>query len=257
MAVDTTDSTKRLPPALRLENQPDDEDEKRARWAWEQFEAQDPGYRLRDREIEHNVRMLAGQQWWQYHHLLGWQDVAYWMTDEEKRWRQRPVFNRILPWFILTHARMTENPFICTFLPGPDRRDSELAEVLDILYKSVWRDAAMTETWARCAAWMIVAGAGFLGSRVDLNRGEWRPWVGQAALPLIGPDDQPVVDPNTGQPVVVPTDGVPFDKDGTPLAILRHDGLQVTGKPHVERTGGIVVDVFSPLEVRGQWGPLP
>jgi len=243
-------------PSLRRDNQPDDLDDKRARWAWERFQVQDPAYRLRDREIEHNVRMLAGQQWWVYHHLLGWKDISYWMTDEEKRWRERPVFNRILPWFILTHARMTENEFMCTFLPGPDRSDAELAELLDILYKRIWRDAGMTDAWARCAAWMIAAGSGFLQSRVDLNRGEWEEWVGSAELPLMGPDDQPMLKPD-GSPVLIPVDGVPFDKDGKPLAILRHDGLQITGKPHAERRGDIVVDVLSPLEVRGQWGPVP
>lgn len=244
-------------PPLRVKNEPDELDDKRALYAWERFQSQDAAWRLRDRATEHNVRFLAGQQWIQYHHLLGWKDVTHWMTDEEKRWRQRPVFNRILPWFLLTHARSTENSFICTFLPGPDRKDAELAEVLDIIFKTNWRDAGMTDVWARCAAWMIVAGGGFLQSRVDLKKGEWEPWVGRAALPLMGPDDQPVIDPNTGQPVTREVDGVPFDKDGQPLAMLRHDGLQTTGEPHAERQGQITVDVLSPLEVRGQWGPRP
>ncbi len=255
-AVVRDERYRRDPPPLRVNNEPDGDDDARALWGWEKFQAQDTAFRLRDREVEHSVRMLAGQQWWQYHHLLGWKDVTYWMTDEEKRWRQRPVFNRILPWYLLTAARMTENSFICTFLPGPDRRDADLAEILDIIFKTTWRDAGMTDVWARCAAWMIVAGAGFLQSRVDLNKGEWEPWVGKATLPLIGPDDQPVLGAD-GQPVTREVEGVPFDKDGQPLAVLRHDGLQIMGEPHVERSGAIGVDVFSPLEVRGQWGPLP
>jgi len=52
-------------------------------------------------------------------------------------------------------------------------------------------------------------------------------------------------------------DGVPFDKDGKPLAQLTTEGLQIIGKAHRERRGDIVVEPFSPLEVRGQWGPLP
>lgn len=243
-------------PPLRVQNEPDDHDDQRALWSWERFVSQDNAYRLRDRSIEENVRMLAGQHWWQYHHLLGWKDVTYWMTDEEKRWRQRPVFNRILPWFILTHARMTENAFIATFLPGPDRRDADLAELLDILFKTKWRDLGMTEVWDRCAAWLLASGRGYLQTRVDLSKGEWVPWVGRAELPLVGPDDLPVIG-GDGLPVVQEVDGVPFDKEGSPLAILRHDGVQVLGKPHAERRGDLAMDVLSPLEVRGQWGPHP
>lgn len=244
-------------PALRVNNEPDGSDDKRALWAYERFASQDGTFRLRDRTIEENIRFLAGQHWWVFHHLLGWKDITYWMSDEEKRWRQRPVFNRILPWFILTHARMTENPFICTFVPGPDRHDAELAEMLDILHKGKWRDTKMGDVWDRTAGWLIAAGSGFVQSRIDLNKGEWEKWIGQAELPLLGPDDQPVIDPNTGQPIIRMVSGVPFDKEGNPLAVLRADGPQQTGEPHAERKGDLAIDVFSPLECRGQWGPLP
>ena len=59
----------------------------RALWSWERFASQDGAYRLRDRTIEENIRFLAGQHWWMYHHLLGWKDITFWMSDEEKRWR--------------------------------------------------------------------------------------------------------------------------------------------------------------------------
>ncbi|KKM69847.1 hypothetical protein LCGC14_1446660 [marine sediment metagenome] len=244
-------------PGLRVNNEPDDDDDARALWAWERFKAQDGAYRLRDRTIEENIRFLAGQHWWVYHHLLGWKDITYWMSDEEKRWRQRPVFNRILPWFILTHARMTENPFICSFLAGPDRKDAQLAEILDILHKTKWREMHMTDVWDRCAGWLIAAGAVFPQTRIDLNKGEWEKWIGKAELPLLGPDDQPVIDERTGGPILKMVNDVPFDENGEPLMVLRADGPQQTGEPHAERRGDLVVDVFSPLEVRGQWGPLP
>ena len=244
-------------PGLRVNNEPDDDDDARALWAWERFKAQDGAYRLRDRTIEENIRFLAGQHWWVYHHLLGWKDITYWMSDEEKRWRQRPVFNRILPWFILTHARMTENPFICSFLAGPDRKDAQLAEILDILHKTKWREMHMTDVWDRCAGWLIAAGAVFPQTRIDLNKGEWEKWIGKAELPLLGPDDQPVIDERTGGPILQMVNDVPFDENGEPLMVLRADGPQQTGEPHAERRGDLVVDVFSPLEVRGQWGPLP
>ncbi len=212
-------------PALRANNEPDDLDDKRALWSWERFTAQDGAYRLRDRTIEENIRFLAGQHWWVYHHLLGWKDITYWMSDEEKRWRQRPVFNRILPWFILTHARMTENPFICTYLPGPDRRDAELAEMLDILHKKKWRDMKMTDVWDRCAGWLIAAGAVFPQTRIDLNKGEWQKWIGTAELPLIGPDDMPIINERTGEPITQKVGDVPFDENGEPCSVFERPVL--------------------------------
>lgn len=246
-------------PELRQDNQPDDLDETRAQYAWNLFQSQDGGYRLRDRSIEKNVRFLAGRQWDVYHHLLGWQDITYWMTEEEKLWRQRPVFNRILPWFILTHARMTENGFVCTFVPGPDRRDGQLAETLDVLYKTKWREIGMMEVWDRTAAWMISAGTGFIGSRIDPDAGDWVPWVGQGNVPVVGEDGQsPILGPD-GQPLTQPVPGgVPFGPDGKPRAIIRAGmGFQTTGEPHVTRKGDLAADVYSPLECRGRWGPTP
>jgi hypothetical protein len=151
---------------------------------------------------------------------------------------------------------MTENPFICTFLPGPDHKDAELAEALDALHKTKWRDVGMIDVWARCAAWLVVGGTGFIQSRVDAAKGEFEDWIGKATLPLLGPDDQPVMG-GDGQPVTQEVGDVPFNEKGEPQAILRHDGLQVTGPAHRERRGDLVVDVHSPLECRGQWGPLP
>lgn len=242
-------------PPLRQDG--DGLDAERGRWSFEAFDCLDGSYRLRDREVEQNIRFLCGQQWWQYHHLLGWKDITYWMSDEEKRWRQRPVFNRLLPWFILTHARMTENSFICSFLPGPDRADEQLAETFDILYKKKWRDCGMTDVWDRCAAWMIASGSGFLNSRIDLGKGEWERWVGRADVPVLGQEGSPLLD-QFGQPITqaVP-DGVPFDRDGRPLAAIHPDGLRITGKPHAVRKGDLAIDNYSPFEVRGEWGPLP
>ncbi len=244
-------------PALRVENKEDENDANRLTWGWELFDCQDAGYRLRDRTVEECIRYVCGQQWIQYDSLLGWKDITHWMTQEERRWRQRPVINRILPWYILTHARMTENPFIATFVPGPDRKDAELAELLDIIYKQKWRDTGMIDVWDRCAAWMIVAGQAFLQTRLDLNKGEWQKWQGKAQLPMETGDGTYMMDEATGQPRLFEVPDVPFDQEGKPLAVLRPEGLSPTGKPHMERKGDLVVDVLSPFEVRGQWGPIP
>lgn len=216
---------------------------------------------LRDRSVEESVRMLAGQQWSVWSPLMGrFLDITEWMSEEERRWRQRPVLNRLLPWFILTHATMTENPPILTFLPGPDAIDSELAETQDIIFKSFWRELDMLDCWDRVATWMMVAGRGYWQSRIDLTKGDFQPWVGEAELPVL---DGTSLAP-TGRTYRHPQ--VPFDADGNPLVhgilpngellpMVDEEGNAM--QPHATREGGLTVDVLSPLEVRGQWGPTP
>lgn len=218
--------------------------------------SQDAAYRARDRQIEENIRMLAGQQWSVYNPMLGrWVDVTQFMSDDEKRWRQRPVFNRLLPWFMLTHARATENPPIVTFVPGPDRVDAELAETLDIVCKVLWRDADAGDAWDRIAAWMIVAGSGFAQTRIDMESGPVQEWRGEAEIPVVVWDGQIGQRVDTGQRA--PADGVPFDQQGNPLAVFENGQMVELGPPHQTRQPKLVLDVLSPLEVRGEWGPSP
>lgn len=209
------------------------------------------------RQIEENVRMLSGQQWSMYHPVLGmWMNVTDWMDEDEQRWRQRPVFNRILPWFIITHARATENPPIVTFTPGPDRIDAELAEVMDVSHKILWRELGMVDAVDRLMGWVIVGGRGHLISRIDLNGGPLKKWIGTANVPVLDYEtEEPMVGPD-GQPITQEVPDVPIGEDGNPLAIITPDGqLQITGEPHSAREGVLKVDVLSPLQVRGEWGP--
>src|SRR5258706_689928 len=63
---------------------------------------QDHALRRPDRQIEENIRVLAGQHWTIWNPWLQkFMDVSEWRTDDERRWRQRPVVNRVLYWFIL------------------------------------------------------------------------------------------------------------------------------------------------------------
>lgn len=248
-----------VPPLRADPATPDARDGARLDYYHGLWRSQDAALRPRDRQIEENARMLAGQHWNVWNPVTGkFYDISEWMTDAERRWRQRPVINRVQMWFILTHARLTENPPILTFLPGPDEIDAELAEVQDQLFKLMWRDANMVEVVDRMMAWMIPAGRVHLVSRVDLTKGPWSPWVGQHNGAL------PIVDPATGQAVGMmpgPFEQVPFDQQGQPLAVVQQtpDGPMVvpTGKPHATRQGVITCDVRSPLEVRAEWGPQP
>lgn len=247
----------RRPPPLRKDNRADPQDGQRVAWAWHHWNSQDAVLYNRDRQIEENVRMLAGQHWHFYSERLGrYVSVDDYLTEDERRWRQRPVLNRLILWFLLTHARLTENPPIIGFLPGPDRLDSELAEMLDILAKTVWREAGMADVIDRMATWLLPGGEVAFMSRIDFHRGPWREWLAEATLP--------VVDPATGQPGMQSFPDVPHDADGRPLVSWTPQGLQpLLGpdgqplQPHAEREGQIVVDVLSPLEVRGEWGPSP
>lgn len=213
------------------------------------------------RQVEENVRMVAGQQDSIFHPGLGrWLEVNEWMSQEDLRWRKRPQMNRLLGWYMVTHARATENPPIVTFNPGPDRHDAELAAVMDVAFKTLWREIGMTDVNDRMMGWVIVAGRAHLMSRIDRNRGPLVPWVGSAQLPMMDETGSPIIDPNTGQPAVTDDteNDIPFDSSGNPLAHVTHDGLvQITGDPHVEREGVLRVDVLSPLNVRGTWGPTP
>lgn len=230
------------------------------RGAWSKF---DDLVRQQNRQIEENVRMLSGQQHSIYHPLLGkFLDVNEWMNPEERAWRARPVFNRLLPWFIITHARATENQPIVTFLPGPDRLDADLANILDIAMKTVWFDANMEDVHDRLMGWVIAAGRAHLMSRINPNKGPLRKWIGEAFVPVVDTNDQPIPDNDGGTLSQHIPEGVPFDKQGQPLAKYRMTAPGVgelvhTGKPHATHVGGIEVDVLSPMQVRGSWGPQP
>ncbi len=218
--------------------------------------------RQQNRQIEENVRMLAGQHHAVYHPVLGrYIDITEWMSDDERKWRQRPVMNRLMPWFVITHARATENQPIVTFVPGPDRADAELAEVLDVANKSIWFEANMEDVHDRLMGWVIAAGRGHLLSRINPNKGKNRKWVGTDLVPLFDEYGQPVID-ESGEQVSQMFDDVPFDKQGNPLArgIQRYDGaidMEPTGEAHSTPIGSIEVDVLSPMQVRASWGPQP
>lgn len=231
----------------------DDLDNERIAYATYLWDSQDDAMRKRDRQIEENVRMLAGQQWSVYNPRIGrFVDVTQWMTAEEKKWRQRPVFNRLLPWFIITHARMTENPPIVTFIPGPDRIDAGLAETMDVLFKTKWRDIRMAEVWDRASAWLIPAGTVYLESTIDLSKGEFVRYEGRP-----GEEDMEGLTPEQQQALqgLREDDSVGFDSEGR----LQFD--EETGMPlgpdaaHTERKGDLGVRVWNAVQVRGEWGP--
>lgn len=258
-AAGAYDPLRQIVPLRKQADAPDAYDSERVMRFSTEFQSQTNNLLVSDRQIEMNVRMICGQQHSVWHPQFGkFIDTMDWLGDNEKSWRQMPVINKLLRWFVMTHTRLTENPPILTVLPGPDRIDAEMAEVVDTLLKKDWRDAGMDSVHDRLMKWVVIAGEGYLLTRLDRTKGEWYPWIANEPLALVGWDGTPLQD-DFGKirftPDPVPN--VPIGPDGTPNVAMRVDGTIIPlgdGRPHFERMGGINVDVYSPLQVRGQWG---
>ena len=247
-----------IPPLRQDPFQSDDQDGMRAEYAIQLWHSQDDLLRSRDRQIEENVRMLLGQQWIIWSELRKrYVDLTEVIPEDERRWRQLPVLNALIRWYQLTHARLTENPPVLTWQAGPDRYDAMLAEVADPVFKHWWNETGMVEVIDRLMAWMIPAGQAGLKTRIDPMKGEPIPMQGPAMLELLGPDGAPILG-DGGQPITRQFDQVPFDQNGEPNARALWDGQTATldpGDPATFLEGGLAVDVLSPLEYRGEWGP--
>lgn len=255
-----------IPPLREDPFTPDDYDADRCAMVKSLWESQDDALRQRDRQVEENIRMLAGQHWIVWSDMRGrFMNLAEMLDDDERRWRHMPVLNRLFLWFILQHARMNENPPVISWLPGPDRIDAMLAEVMDPVHKYIWRETGMLEVLDRLFAWLIPGGRAFLKSRIDPMKGDPIVAQGPAMLQLLGPDGQPIPGPD-GNPIQRAVDSVPFRRGESGLyepaarLVETEDGdydVDMLGEPEVFYEGGIAVDVLSCLEVRGEWGPRP
>lgn len=231
--------------------------------------SQDDLLRQRDRTVEECIRLLHGQHWIVWSNLRGrYINLAEHLSDDERRWRHMPVLNRLMLWFILTHARMTENPPVISWNAGPDRIDQLLCEVADPLFKHLWRDVGMPDVIDRLFSWMIPSGRAYLESLIDPFKGDPIPQQGPAKLrlldqfgnPQMGEDNQPIErefpdvpfrrDDSSGD--FVPAVEARFDEGTNDYAIKPIEGDHGTGQPMYK--GGIEVDVLTCLEVRGEWG---
>lgn len=245
-----------IPPLRGQPTAEDEHDTTRVEWVKSLWHCQDELLRQRDRQVEENVRMLLGQHW------IVWSDLrqrfvnlADTLSDDERRWRHMPVLNRLFLWYVLYHARMTENPPVITWQPGPDRADAMLAEVMDPVFKYLWRDAQMLEVIDRLFSWMMPAGRAHLKSRIDPNKGQPIAAKAKASLSLLSPEGSPILGMD-GQPIQRELNDVPLGEDMNPLPYSNDEegAFQFQGDPFVFNEGGIAVDVLTCLEVRGEWG---
>lgn len=260
--METTAARRGVPPLRKRANEPDEFDAERVEYARELWASQDAALRMRDRQIEENIRMLAGQQWTVWSDMAGrFVDVAQLMSADDVRWRQRPVVNKLLEWFILTHARLTENPPVVTFQPASgDREDAQLAEVMDTIFKAEWERIGMIEVIDRLVLWLIVAGRVYLKTRIDPRGGELVPWRGPAILAVTSVAGDGAAIGENGLPVEVFVPDAAYDRKGRPVTVAFEDQDGVGyhdpegTAPHAERRGALAVDVIPCSEVRGEWG---
>lgn len=243
-------------PAIRANPQTPEPitDDLRVKYVVDRWKGQDEAYLGFAKSTEENIRMLSGRQWDVWSDLLGkFVDPLRYMDDEERRWRQRPVMDYLGYWFMVTLSKVTENQPMVGFLPSTaDESDAKLAEVMDPIFKTQWDETEMPDRFMEVAGWCLAAGEAHITSRVDYSAGEQREVMGPAVLSLDRAD---------GTKIERPVDNVPYDSNGEPLAKLMPDpenegeyGYDVTGDPHKELEGELVVDVHCPLEVRAEWG---
>lgn len=247
-------------PALRQNpHAPDNLETTRTSYFVRRWHSQDLVLLRHERQVEENVRMLAGQQWMFWLDKVGaFVDVEEFLTDEEKRWRQRPVFNRIMHWYLQRHAKMTQNPAIIGFLPGPDRLDALLAEMMDTWWKTVWREADVEDVLDRLCTWLLPGGRAHLLSRIDWTRGEWQEFRADAQVPVIHPETGQILHGPDGMPQMQQMPNVPHNAQGQPMGAVTSSGdFHELAPPHGVRMGQLMVDPLSPLEVRAAWGPTP
>lgn len=232
-------------------------------WVVRRWREQDAWVRPFHRQVRDNIRMVAGRHWdvW----LEGRQrfvSVEHWMTSDELRWRQRPVFNWVGYWYMVTHAKLTENRPILSFLPAtPDRKDLILAEVMEPIYRYQWDVIGMDEKVDQLARWVLVAGRGILKSFWDPDKGSLSQVVVPAEIPVLDEYGQPVLD-EYGQPATVFVERAPaaIGPDGNPIPLIRPlpgGDYEITGDADWLPKGGINVQVLSPLEVRTSQEPVP
>jgi len=234
-------------------DQPDARDGERIELVMKRWRSQDAAYLQFAKTVEEHVRMLSGRQWDQWSDLLGrYVDVLRYMTDEERKYRMRPVMDYLGYWFLVTLSKATENAPAIGFMPSTsDRFDAILAEVMEPVWKTLFGEMEMDAKNVRAVGWALVAGECHSYTFPEFTSGPPRELIAPAVLSLARDD---------GTLVERPVEAVPFDVTGNPLAQLVPDpetgdyGYDITGDPYRDREGSPKVNILCPLEIRAEWG---
>lgn len=176
------------------------------------------------RQIEANVRALAGRQYDEYvPEAGGFVDLSELFASEDDKWRRKPVFNWLAQqWYQVKLAKLTENAPILGCLPASsDATDGMTAAIFESFFRYYWDRLSMPELVFPLTGWVLTAGEAVLFSRWDPDTGE----VYEYAQDAVGPDQTPKA-------------------DGHVPALL-------------QKTGDLDVEVICPASVLWPYGPTP
>jgi len=234
-------------------------------WVQKRWVAQDSFHRPFIRQVEDSLRMVAGRHWDVFIESESrFVDVSRWMDEDERKWRQRPVFNWIGYWYMITHAKLTENPPVLTWMPAsPDRSDSILASVMDPIFKYLWDVIGMNEKMDTLARWDVACGSGIIKSFWDPDAGSVMDAIGPAMVPMLDQQGIPMLN-EMGMPQEQMVPGVPYQfasgSENEPVPMIEPlpgGQYQVTGDPARIPRGQINVHILNPLSVRSSREPVP
>ncbi len=235
-------------------------------------------YRPWWRQVEENVRMLAGRQWDTYiEGLADFVDLSSYFAIDDERWRKYPVFNWLGHYYKITRSKLTENPPAIGYLPhSPDERDARLAQTGEPVWKAAWLAMDMPELVFDLYGWLLTAGRGILMTTWNPDKGIARDYTGPAIIHLLGPGgletrelsdapylrlpdgsfypaiENPLAAEDGGQYMIHPESGEPiFAFDETAEGGIR------MGAPFNDRVGEIEASIINPTSIVTPFGPEP
>lgn len=211
------------------------------------------------RQVEQNVRALAGQQYDEYLDSAGqFVNVAAYFLPEDERWRRAPVFNWLKQtWFISALAKLTENIPILGALPATaDQVDAQTAAIFDPFFRYEWAQMGMPEKMFDLYGWLLTAGEAWVMLRWDPDRGQPEEFYGPSSFE-VGPGH-----PVTDAPYVRQgsTFGPAYLKDESGEVMVDEVGQPIvdpTALPHTQPIGDFAAAILAPTSVLVPYGPEP
>lgn len=229
----------------------------------ERWKAQDGLWWPTIRQVQDNVRMIEGRHWdvWMPSQQR-FVDITSLLTEKDREFFQRPVFNYVGDWFVRTHGKLTEKPPVVSFLPATgDQKDADLAEVMDAIHKYLWFGAEMEERVSELVGMVLAASSGVVKSWWNPDLGLAREIRGPAFFPLFDEFGNAVVQAD-GQLAQGFVERAPYQllPDGTPVPMIEPmpgGGYREIAGAAVQYEGGIDVEILSPLDVRTEIAKTP
>lgn len=184
------------------------------------------------RQVEANIRNLAGRQYDEYVPELGEVvDLSELYLPGDDRWRRAPVMNWLgQHWFKVKLAKLTENQPLLGALPSSsDLEDAATAGIFDPFFRFYWSKLGMPERQYPLMGWVLTAGEGIVKFRWDPNLGDPQDFYGSQTVPML-----PGSPPSQAPYVTGPPSASGFQR---------------------EKLGDLAVEVVAPTTVLYPYGP--